>query len=289
MGQISQADLKKLPDIDEPMAFRDVTELAELLLTPAIWDDNASTTGNKPSQDWDLSCGWDGAVEMLAHGWAAGAEKIQRLQMASGFSIAPRRKLDRNVSGFLPCVGAAMAGDPRAMFTRPKKPMRTPVVNLVFNQCANSNVDAAYFENAGVACLSLVSTLESMGVSVGLYVGYTIMGTNYGDGGRKSGIVRWEVPVKRPGQPLDIERLAFLVAHPAMFRRIGFAYIERLTLEARKWLGSGYGKSCNHKVIVADGHLLPELAEDTDAYETPAKAIETVLAWWATTVKTLNL
>jgi hypothetical protein len=284
MANYSQAVLAELPDIDEPISFADVTEFGELLDTPKTWRTSASQ-GHQGERAWDLGLGYENARKMLMEGWPAGAKKIQKLQAESGFELKAKPKTGRNVTGFAPCIGAAMSGDPRAMFTRPKRPMKAPVINLVFNGGANCNVNARCFENAGVAALSLINTLESQGVSVGLYAGYTVSG--YGRDGTV--LLRWEVPVKKPGQPLDLERLAFLIAHPAMFRRLGFAYMERSTKASEDALGSCYGYTTNHKPIVAQGHLMPELVNDHWQYDTVETAVKTVLTWWAEKVRTLNL
>ena len=107
-------------------------------------------------------------------------------------------------------TAARLSGRPRdpelrialANLHRPGAP--TPGVVLALGLGLTVLVAADLLESCGIRCEILVSQ------------------ATYND----SRLVETNVCVKAPGVPIDIDRLAFAIAHPSFFRRFGFAFCE---------------------------------------------------------------
>lgn len=84
----------------------------------------------------------------------------------------------------------------------------------------------------GAAVLSLADTLERRGFSTEL----RIVGNSQAGGQA----FRYSIVYKRAGEPLDIDRAAFAIAHPSSMRRLAFAILEQHR-ELETNFRSGYG------------------------------------------------
>lgn len=187
--------------------------------TPRLWryDDSQSYWGG---QEWDLGAGWAKSLAMSSTGWPQG---VQKLAVAADLLPPQERKklfTHYDVAGHVPDVGRFVMGDPMCMTTRRKKRAPTLVTSIVVNMSANFNVPASEFVNLGAAFASVINDLEEAGRRVELMVVHASRVQN-----SKEVCHGWWV--KRAGDPLDLDQLAFAIAHPASFRRIGFAMRER--------------------------------------------------------------
>jgi hypothetical protein len=128
-------------------------------------------------------------------------------------------KLKFDIAGHYPDVGRFVSGQPDHMLTKGKVHGKKPTVHIICNMTASSSVSAQEYLNFGTALCAIVDKLEASGRRVQLDVTFanalrihrTVVGWN----------------VKQPGDPLDLSAVAFSLAHPAAYRRLGFAMWER--------------------------------------------------------------
>jgi hypothetical protein len=97
--------------------------------------------------------------------------------------------------------------------------------------------------NRGSAIISVVDALEMTRRTVEVVASFS--STSDSDREPTSGFhMNHCVVVKAAGQPFDIPRMAFFIAHTASLRRIGFALMETIK-EAEPSHRNGYGYGCN--------------------------------------------
>lgn len=215
---------------------------------PKKWSSDAAKL-NPASAKWDLAAGYDGAMAMAKDGWHEGVEMIDTALQAITPSSGREARWGWAQTGGSVSIGRYITGHPKCMRNRRKKAMGSaPVLHIAVNVVASCMVQAEQMANYGASIVGLIDRLENMGKRVHLDV---VMVTKLLGDTRLS--VGWNV--KRASEPVDLSAVAFAVAHPASFRRLGFAMMERAPDEIRS---SGYGMCCD--VIAED---LPDYSEGT--------------------------
>lgn len=190
--------------------------------------------------------GWYGspnmaAAEAMAFNWPDGADRVNKLRAKVSLgnirkekTVVPIRKAPGRID-----MGRVMQGHPYA-FQRVLDSDRDTVgasrnvVDIVLNACVSAGVQPKVIEARGAAMLALAEALEQRGKRVRITVGMA------NDGGCG---IDYKIVVKQPGQPLNLNSVAFAVAHPSFFRRFIFSAMETESEAVRNsvGVGSGYG------------------------------------------------
>ena len=183
------------------------------------------------------------AIRRMRDGWAEGVGKLS----AALDSIAPQttdgQQQAMDVNGFHVCIGAYVAGDPECMFNFQEQPDAQPVISFVFQTSYSHGVSVQNTVNYAAALTSLVGELDARGVTTALY-GMSAHHTDNRDGQ----VSQLDLtPVREPGAPLDLSKVAFAMSAP-MHRRIHFATWESLEIDPLMNAGP-YGYNCD----IADG------------------------------------
>lgn len=218
--------------------FNSLRELSQYIdATPRVWMGNSSRD-NEPERQWDLNAGYDGAVEMARSGWLEGAAKAQKaLKAFAPATPVPVKKLD--VAGSRVSVPHVLTGQPKNMIRRVKTADNGHgrVLTLAVSIVANWMTHAESMSNYGVAVAQYINQLERSGTRVHL------IGTIAVERGERRLVLNWTI--KHADQPLNLSALAFAIGHPAMFRRIGFAFFERQKDVPQL---SGYGSASKARI-----------------------------------------
>ena len=219
--------------------FESIDDVMSVLDQDLPSGSSQASRDSEPREGWDLSLGYDGALEAYTGGWAEGASKAYELAE----HLAPKPKstrtsLSRSVSGAFPNVGAYLAGAPNAMYRVSKKAAQgRPYVHLYVPISYSSSVHADTAFDRGCAIVALIDALETSGCRVKVTCTRT---SEMKVGGCPKLVMRFMV--KDYQDRLDIDQLIFTVAHPAFFRRIVFALQERSEYgKARDSTCRGYG------------------------------------------------
>jgi len=197
----------------------------------------------------DLGAGWPGAVAMLNKGWPEGSRAVQAAAKRIGKTlppVVPANTPAASVVGDYLNVPEFLAGTPdhwRRFEPDNPREHRPRIIRLLVNCTANCGTDADVLARRGAAFMALVVRLELAGWRVQLWAGLKM--TSIDGRGYYAGMVL----VKRAEQHIDPDRLAFIVTHPAAFRRFGFRLYEH-HYQSNKALaasvdGGGYGSSQN--------------------------------------------
>jgi hypothetical protein len=235
--------------------------------TPRLWNQD-SAMSNRATHDWDLATGWERSLELADNGWTEGA-----LAFANKLAVLPPNEAEPeyqyDVAGYMPDVPLYCSGDPMHMRNDGHPQGRKPIVHLVVNAIASAFITADEYRNYGAAITAMIAQIEASGRRVELDVVFV-------DGLRDGtkGIMGWKV--KQASDHVDLSAVAYSLAHPAAFRRIGFALIERTP---RRCESFGYG-SCSsmtaelaHHINAEGAFLLGGVGRSRGACKTMAEAL----------------
>lgn len=200
---------------------------------PRTWSYKSAESASHTGKSWDLSVGYAGACDLMRGGWIEGAQRVQKT-LAAMPPMTPAPVTRTDFYGHLPHVARFCAGAPDSMirYDRDARNGSRPVLTLYCAINANCMERADAMANYGVAMAQYINQMETDGTRIELYAVFA----NEFQGGRRGS---WCWRVKSADQPLDLAVLAFSVGHPAAFRRIGFAVMERSDIRAQ----SNYGYS----------------------------------------------
>lgn len=207
--------------------------------------------GYRASRDSEASVSGNGSrfyhsadyaeAETLAFSWAEGAKRIEKMRS----KIAIKGQAPRNIAALAEqgpgviSMASYVQGHPQPwVVLRKGQQMRrgqAKVVKILVNSTFSAGIKGTVVERRGAAILALADSLERAGRRVEI----TLAMPN-GGGGATEG-VEYRVIVKRASERLNLQSLAFAVAHPSMLRRLTFSAMEREQKADRDALGVGGG------------------------------------------------
>lgn len=197
--------------------------LADLSRPDAGVSQNSQATGRREFF-WTETFG--DALELVRCGWADGTARVAQYRDSLGAWLsaaksAKSREFAWDVAGDFVDVGRVLSGEPECFGSEAETGERTAgrVVSIRLNSCVSCAVSADTIAARGVAVLCAVDLLEACGTRVEVVV-------SVGSKGRDKSLLDGNVTVKRAGEQVDPDRLAFAVAHPSFFRRFGFRFLE---------------------------------------------------------------
>jgi hypothetical protein len=173
-------------------------------------------------------------------------------------------------------VPAYLTGHPKCMVRRVKTADagNGRILTLAVSVVASASTMASAMSNYGVAIAQYVNQLERSGVRVHL------IGTLAVDSDGERLALSWTI--KSAGQPLNLSALAFAIGHPAMLRRIGFAFMERQR-DTKEF--SSYGYPCDAKLSdLIDAPTGVVILNGMRGANTHAKTPEAALAYVTTQI-----
>lgn len=200
------------------------------------WGKSSSET-DSGDKDWTLGVDYEGSKTLAVDGWPEGREMMVG-KMSDALNAHPlpdvRTEWTNDNWGFILDVGAYLAGDERCALRPAERPeLNHNIVKLRVSLACSSGVTGQEKANWGTAVVFLIQKLEAAGKSVQLEACYFTVGHT---GSKckihdKSARGRTEnvgtrylttITLKRAGEPLDLDRVAYVIAHPAAHRRLIF-------------------------------------------------------------------
>lgn len=190
-------------------------------------DDTFSSRGTGRF-DWYGTHTFEDAIALADRGWPEGAAKAQSLRseidsVVNGIVASRLTTYTYDLTGEYVDVGLHLCGDPECFGVedQSRSSLSQPIVKIVVNNAASGSVDADALIARGIAVVAAVDILESLGKRVELWLSKGVEST------RTSDIAEFHVPLKAADQPLDIDRVAFALAHPSSLRRLSFSVQEQ--------------------------------------------------------------
>ena len=233
--------------------------------------------GNRASQKepdkWSGNVTVKEAVQLASYGWRKGRDQMSNeLDMAhnsTSFERLPSFEYD--VAGYMPNVPLYVAGCPAHMMSPlGGESAMGKVVDIKVNISASYDNSPERLMRRGASILSLIDKLEDSGLSC------NVITCEYTEASQGKGFFLIEFPIKKAGQPMDIDRCAYALVHPSMLRKLCFVACEQ-ELKAEKNWNYGYGLPRNVPIHERQGCVyFPELSDmiEDDMESQMAKTIE---------------
>lgn len=181
---------------------------------------------------------WE-ALSLLQNGDNELLKKILSVPNASKLNAQRQRtsgiEIYRSVQGFVPNIGAVMAGHPvnmyncRRTFTKPTK-----VLNILYDISIPQTTPANEILKTSTKLFNYIYAKEAEGYRVNLFVCCLAYFRTI-----KQHIM-WSVKLKSSDEHFDPLRTAFPLCHPSFLRRVVFALEERANIQA---YSNGYGRA----------------------------------------------
>lgn len=198
----------------------------------------SSETGDK---SFTGTKNWDEAMDLFENGWTDKVEEIRKdivaFEKAKQNDVSYQKKRPAtSVVGFAPHVPNAILGLPNSMIQTERTPMKAKVVRIVYNMCVNCGWDEKDIMKAGLTVLKIAYSMEMKGYRVRVDANPFLANCRNEDTCALVCIKDWR-------QPIDLKKVAFPLAHPSMFRRLGFRWLETVPELSERSYTSGYGRS----------------------------------------------
>lgn len=219
-------------------------------------------------------------LDLMRKGWPEGTQRIVAgvsALSAAQDDFAPQWAMD--VCGAFPDVGAYLAGEIEHMHSPDMDAPAPPVLRLFVNGSYSSSVPAWQIENFGIGLLTLIDCLERDGRQIELVTQYTLQPTKPSRKGSSKRVASNEPPccvqvtLKHAGEPMDLDRMAYALAHPSMLRRSVFAVLEQQHSYAPLGPRYGFPQDFPEAAKEPDSVYLPRLSTYLYELDSPALAL----------------
>lgn len=174
-----------------------------------VWRDiSESFTGVKTLQE---------AIDMAFQGWKEGGALIEKTRgYIQALNPLSPKMVRYGIAGTTPNVPRAIAGNILNMRLPEKKnSLKKKTITIIYNMCESGWSNKDSIGNKAAVTAALIDEIEAKGFSCEVIACATTSNRRIR--------VLTSVCVKESHQPVDINRLAFGLGHPAMFRALFFA------------------------------------------------------------------
>lgn len=235
----------------------------------AGWGDKAASI--KGSQKFTGSKSYEDSLDLAEHGCPTTREAIHSASFKVSTDFIP--EWETAPVGVFPCIPAYAAGVPEDMFTPSDwgMPVPKPIVRIMVNITAAHYVDKEHIINRGAAIVQLIDRVQLAGQRVELIAAFHAKELGGDD------TYEYSVVVKRAEEPVDLDRIAYAIAHPSMLRRTMFRIMEQTVPHEV----SGYGTTTDFTESVKSRDLyIKSMLGDSSGYETRENAKTTINELW---------
>ncbi|MEV0779624.1 hypothetical protein ACIBLA_32615 [Streptomyces sp. NPDC050433] len=243
--------------------------------------DDGSGRQTLDDNEW-TGASWAEALRLAEDGWATvlpdvDAEVAELRERVGDEVLTTALVPTWDVTGSEVDVGAYLSGAPECMVDSVPQRIsaRGRVVTFLVPAGYVSTTPHSAVYHRGVALAALCSSIIAAGHSVEIWSGFC---PYVSDTDRHASVAR----VISPAEPLDMGRLMFVMAHPAMLRRLWFAVWDSAPHPvARRMHDASYGSSplgCYPEDLptgITEPYVLPYLSPADSQWE----SVDTALAW----------
>ncbi len=207
-----------------PLKLAPLLSWREFLDAASVPPTSVHADSRSADRDWH-GASWEQAIELAVDGWTLALEEtdvtVAELRESAGLSrTVTLLEPTWDVTGSEVDVGAYLSGVPECMVDAVPRQVsrRGKVITFLVPGGYTHTIEHQVIINRGLALATLCAAIIDAGHSVEVWSGFA--GTLPLDGieQRFCGMAR----VITAGEPFDVGRLIFAVAHPAMLRRLWF-------------------------------------------------------------------
>ena len=216
--------------------FQSVTDLMAFLEKPVSNYSKPHFERIRVAREFNGNTSFDKACQLASCGWPD-APKIDTLPCqlnGDSYELCNDRIYD--VAGDEVDVAAYCSGEPECMVTYTRHRRATSTARLVFNISAACSYAAESLVARGAFALALVEAFDKAGVSTEIMIQFASAHRQ-----NRNLITRISLKLKEADEPVDVDRLAFWLAHPASLRQMFLAVVSRLPNDECASIGPCYG------------------------------------------------
>lgn len=201
------------------------------------------------STSWSGTQNYEEANDLMKHGAEDLSKKIEKMyqvktaEMAS--MITKRAKYD--VTGFQVSIPRRLQGIPDSMINQKTTTQKQKIITLNKDVSYSSYFTKEQIIDESAKALAIVKKFESQGYRVNINIVFLVESE-----GQKVGC---KIRVKNASERMNISKLAFLIAHPSMLRRILLRWEEVNPDITKKGFTYSYGSPLDIYKIQAKNEL----------------------------------
>lgn len=185
-------------------------------------------------KDFTGTNNFDEAVNLMKTGWEDMSKRLtKRLNVVcKDVSVITRKKSVYDVVGYQANVPRYLQGIPTNMVRNVNVPIKQKTVTVVKSIDYSANVKTDAIIEESIKALAVVKKIEAQGIRVNLDICIGTVSRN------DKFVLR--IRVKNANERLNVSKLAFVMVHPSMLRRLIFRWIEVYPNISRNFVGN-YG------------------------------------------------
>lgn len=213
------------------------------------WSTHSSV---KKGSYWSGTNSYEEAVDLLKHGADDLSKKLEKAYQVNAADVGTKTvtRSHYDVAGFQASVPRYLQGIPTSMVNQKKVVQKAKVITLNKDMNYNSSWSVEDIINESAKALAIVKKIEATGTRVNLNLCWVAQA-----GYQKVGC---KIRLKNAGERLNVSKLAFVMAHPSMIRRMLFRWLEVNPDVVDRSYTYGYGRPSNIKDIQEAGeYTLP--------------------------------
>lgn len=169
---------------------------------------------------------FDEADDLMKYGDKKNAKKLNAALKISApaFGVMNKKRPFHDVWGFIPNVGAALAGDPLNMIMFKNIPAQKKVITIIFDRSVDHTIKTTEIVDASARLINAIIALENAGKRVNLFIlgGFA---NAYKDNADEAFLVLTKI--KDSGSIFDKQKLAYTLLNPSFHRRHMFKCLEK--------------------------------------------------------------
>lgn len=261
----------------EFLTWSDMIERAENHPVEEQYKECARTSRDSSNyrNDFTLTRNYEEAVTLARAGWPEGTKKA--LAMCHKIedklhNLVNLPTIQYDVTGEILDVGRYCGGEPEhwgTFYDNIREGKSTKYVHIVLSGFVSCGISTDSMIARGSAVAALVNVLELSGARVRISVTHALVGTD---------TYQIITRLKQYDEVLDLDRVTFALAHPAMYRRHIFSVMETLPDNWPTKVGAYSYYSHPGAPVTEQGDIyLPEMSAHDDQWETPESSTQWVL------------
>lgn len=173
------------------------------------------------------------AEDLLFNGYTEALEEFKDVVKMVG-NDKKKVTFYNDIVGFQPIVPNAIIGIPKAMVNTRISYKKSPIIDIYYDSSFSGSTDSSNYIKAGKKLIEAILTLEQNGYRINLYNCQIFCGQS-----DDTNIDMRVLKIKDSNRPLNINRMTFSIAHPAMSRGFDFEWMSKVPGGTNR---NGYGK-----------------------------------------------
>ena len=166
------------------------------------------------------------ADDLMKYGDKKNAKKLNAALKvnAPALGLMNKKKAFNSVWGFIPNVGAALAGDPLNMIMMKNVPAQKKVITIIFDKSVDHTIKTSEIVDASARLINAIIALENAGKRVNLFLlgGFA---NEYADNASEALLILTKI--KDSGSLFEKEKLTYSLLNASYHRRHMFKCLEK--------------------------------------------------------------